>query len=170
MSARNTSTLNPGTVAPEISLARLDGADFRLSRSLERGPAILAFFKVSCPVCQFTMPYLERIYRAYPEGKYTLVGVAQDDEDATRGFARQYGLTFPLALDPEDSYPASNAYGLTNVPTIFLVGADGGIQRSILGWDRRDMEGLNATVARASAISPAPLLQPDEDVPASKAG
>ncbi len=162
--------LSAGTMAPDISLPRLDGKPFSLREALKRGPAIVAFFKISCPVCQMTMPYLERIHRAYPQGRYTLVGVSQDEDNYTEEFAREYGITFPLALDDVTKYPASNTYDLTNVPTIFLIAPDGEVRLTIVGWDRRDMEKLNAAVAKASAITPAPLFEPGEKVPDSKPG
>src|SRR5215472_16877202 len=98
----------------------LDGGKFSLSGALARGPVVVAFFKVSCPVCQLAFPYLERIFKAYSkDGKFTLVGISQDNAKDTQAFNRQFGVTFPALLD-EKKYPVSNAYGLTNVPTIFV--------------------------------------------------
>ena len=71
--------LTVGTKAPEFELTTLDGKRFVLSEVLSRGPVVLAFFKVSCPVCQFAFPYLERLHKAYRQQGYTLVGVSQND-------------------------------------------------------------------------------------------
>ena len=74
---------------------------------------LLAFFKISCPVCQLTAPYLERL-AVRNERAVQVIGISQDDAGATRGFANRFGLTFPTLLDSsEDEYPASNAYGIT---------------------------------------------------------
>jgi peroxiredoxin len=164
------SALNTGTLAPDFTLPLLKGGEFSLREALKRGPVIVAFFKITCPVCQFTFPYLERMYRSYPQGQYTLLGISQDEDNCTEEFAREYGITFPLALDNVDTYPVSNAYGLTNVPTMFMISGDGGVQLSIVGWDRRDMEKLNREVARVSGATHNPLFQPGEKVPDSKAG
>jgi len=161
--------LTAGTSAPEINLSSTKGTKFSLDQALKRGPVVAAFFKISCPVCQLSLPYVERMYRAYPGSRVTIVGVSQDERDETESFAREYGISFPLLLDPEDGYPASNAYDLTNVPSIFLI-ADGEVKLSIVGWDKRDMEKLNAEVARASGIPAQPLFRRGEDVPTSKAG
>ncbi len=161
--------LTVGTAAPEINLPTTKGTKFSLQEALKRGPVLAAFFKISCPVCQFTLPYLERIYKAYAGSAVTIVGVSQDEQSYTEEFAREYGITFPLLLDPADHYPASNAYDLTNVPSIFFIAA-GEVKLSIVGWDKRDMERLNAEVARASGVSVQPLFRKGEDVPASKAG
>jgi len=55
--------LTAGTQAPEISLPTLDGKKFVLREVLQRGPVLAAFFKVSCPVCQYTFPYLSGFIR-----------------------------------------------------------------------------------------------------------
>ena len=161
--------LTVGTAAPEIQLTSTKGAKFSLQQALLRGPVVAAFFKISCPVCQFALPYLERIYKTYTDSKVTIVGISQDEQNHSEDFAREYGVSFPLLLDPVDRYPASNAYDITNVPSIFLI-ADGEVKLSIVGWDKRDMEQLNAEVARASGVPVQPLFRKGEDVPASKAG
>jgi peroxiredoxin len=161
--------LTAGRAAPEIKLPSTKGTKFSLEEALKRGPVVAAFFKISCPVCQFTLPYLERIYKVYPDSRVTIVGVSQDERNYTEEFAREYGITFPLLLDPVDHYPVSNAFDITNVPTIFLI--DGGeVKLSMVGWDRRDMEMLNAEVARSTSVPVQPLFRKREDVPASKAG
>ena len=47
--------------APEFQLQRLDGGETRLAEIVANGPALLVFFKVSCPVCQLTLPFLARL-------------------------------------------------------------------------------------------------------------
>lgn len=161
--------LTAGTAAPEIRLTTTRGKQFSLAEALKRGPVIAVFFKISCPVCQFTLPYLERIYKAYPASKVAIVGISQDEKAYTEQFAREYGISFPLLLDPVDRYPASNAYELTNVPTIFFI-EDGEVKLSSVGWDKNDMEHLNAEAARHAGVAARPLFRPGEDVPRSKAG
>jgi peroxiredoxin len=161
--------LTVGTAAPEINLPNTKETKFSLAEALKRGPVVAAFFKISCPVCQFTFPYLERIYRAYPGSPVTIVGVSQDEANYTQEFARENGITFPLLLDPVDHYPVSNAYELTNVPSVFLI-SSGEVKLSIVGWDKRDMETLSAKVARVSGVPVRPLFRKGEDVPTSKAG
>lgn len=161
--------LTVGTAAPEINLSSTKGVKFALQQALKRGPVVAAFFKISCPVCQFTLPYLERIYEAYAGSKVAIIGISQDEKKYTEDFAHEYGLTFPLLLEPVDRYPASNAYDITHVPSIFLI-SDGKVRLSIVGWDKRDMETLNAQVARASGMPIQALFRKGEDVPTSKAG
>jgi peroxiredoxin len=158
-----------GNAAPGFSLKALDNKEYSLNTLIERGPVVAAFFKISCPVCQFTFPFLERLHKRYGGESVTFLGISQDDARSTKNFAAEYSLTFPVLVD-EENYPVSNAYGLTNVPTIFLIETDGAVKVSSMGFDKKDLETIAAALAERKKISLAPLFQPDEIVPANKPG
>lgn len=162
--------LTAGKVAPNFTLPTLDGMSISLREALKRGPLVLAFFKISCPVCQFAFPYVERLHRAFKGKNVTVLGASQNDRKDTALFAKEYGITFPLVLDDPKQYAVSNAYGLTNVPTIFHISPDGEIEQSIVGWSRGDMEELTRRLAEAAQASVATIFKPGEDVPEFRAG
>jgi peroxiredoxin len=162
--------LASGTKAPEIELKTLDGKPFSLNDELTRGPVILAFFKVSCPTCQYAFPFLERLHQAYGHKGVKLVGVSQNDAKETAAFNKEFGITFPVLLDDMRRYPASNAYGLTNVPSIFWVDQDGAIEISSVGWVKSDFDQINRKMADAGKVSPAAVFKPGEDVRDFRAG
>jgi peroxiredoxin len=159
-----------GNVAPVFSLKALDNKPYSLSTLIERGPVVAAFFKISCPVCQFTFPFLERLHKRYGTEGATFLGISQDEARSTAKFAREYGVTFPLLIDDENGYVVSNAYGLTSVPTAFLIETDGTVQVSCMGFDKAALEQIAATLAERRKISLAPLFRPEEVVPANKPG
>jgi peroxiredoxin len=160
---REPQIIAPGQAAPDFDLDALGGGRRALSEILERGRALLAFFKVSCPVCQFAFPYLERLHQSRSIGDAQVLGISQNDPDETREFMDEFNCTFPALLDPEDRFPASNDYGISYVPTIFLIERDGRVSQSFTGWSKADMEEL----ARRLSTT---LFQPGENVPAWKAG
>jgi peroxiredoxin len=163
--------VNAGQTAPGFSLNGLDGNGYSLEELLRRGPVLAAFFKISCPVCQFTFPFLQRLHERYGSQEVTFLGISQDDAKATAGFAKQYGITFPIALDEkEKGYPASNAYGLTNVPTVFLIEPKGTVRVSSMGFVKNDLEQIAATLAERRKIAPAALFRANESVPANRPG
>src|ERR1700692_3302268 len=104
-----------------------EGDKFSLQSALQQGPVLAAFFKVSCPTCQYAFPYLERIHQAHGGKKINVVGISQNDQRDTAAFLKEYGVTFPTLLDDPNGYAVSNAYGLTNVPSLFLIGQEGQI-------------------------------------------
>jgi peroxiredoxin len=158
-----------GRKAPLFTLAGTDGQNWSLEETLARGPVVAAFFKVSCPVCQFTFPFLERIWKTYGNGAFTILAVSQDDPRDTKDFCKDFGITFPAAVDAK-GYPASNDYGLTNVPSIFLIGSDGKVQVSCVGFSRADLERIAAEMARQAGKPAAPLFRSCEVVPDYKPG
>jgi peroxiredoxin len=167
---RSMAALTTGTKAPDFESKILDGKRFSLNEELARGPVVLAFFKVSCPVCQYAFPLLERLHKAYGQKGYILVGVSQNDAQETAAFNKEFGVTFPVLLDDTRKYPVSNAYGLTNVPTLFWIASDGEIEISSVGWLKADFEAMNRKMAEAGKISVAPVFKPGEDVPDFRAG
>ena len=79
-------------------------------------------------------------------------------------------MTFPILLDDTHSYPVSNAYGLTNVPTLFWIAPDGEIELTSVGWVKADFEQVNRKMADAGKTAPAAMFQPGEDVREVRAG
>jgi len=160
-----------GGVAPNFSLKSLDGKEFSLSATLEKGPVVLAFFKIGCPVCQFTFPFIERLYQRSKNPNITIVGISQNGPEKTAAFNKEYGVTFPVLLDPEEKgYIVSNAYGLTMVPTILLVDTDGSVLVSSMGFVKTDIESIANQLAERAKIAKTPLFQPSDSVPANRPG
>jgi peroxiredoxin len=162
--------LPAGTPGPLFTLNTLQGRQFSLQEALVRGPVVLVFFKVSCPTCQYALPFYERLFRAYKNEHVTLVGVSQNEAKDTAAFAREFGISFPLLLDDTRRYPVSNAFGLTNVPTIFWIGRDGEIELLSVGWSKSDFEQVNRQMAEAASMVPTPMFQAGEDIRESRAG
>jgi peroxiredoxin len=162
--------LTTGTSAPDFTLPTMDGKQFSLRDALTRGPVVAAFFKISCPVCQYALPFLERIYKAYGNKNVTLVGISQNQKKDTAAFIKEYGVTFPVLLDDTNPYPVSNAYGLTNVPTIFWIAQDGEIEVSSVGWVRKEIEEINQKAAHATRDGAKPVFRAGEQVADFRAG
>jgi peroxiredoxin len=157
-----------GTKAPDFKLSSTSGAVFSLKEALAKGPVVAAFFRVACPVCQFTFPFLERLYKQYGEVA-TFWGISQDNARDTKEFCVEYGVTFTMLLDGE-LYPASNLYGITNVPTFFLIDPDGAVRLSCAGFGKAELEQIASELAaRKNETAPA-LFRPSEAVPAYKPG
>jgi peroxiredoxin len=150
-----------GSRAPDFRLARLDGGEFTLAELPANGPILLAFFKVTCPVCQLTFPYLDRIHNPSVLPVY---GISQNGEEDTLAFNQHFGVSFPTLLDrEEDEFPASNAYGISSVPTLFLIERDGTVARAIEGWQRKQIEWLGGL----AGVAP---IHAGDKVPDWKAG
>ncbi len=162
-------TVRIGQTAPAFSLPGLNGQTHSLADALRKGPVALAFFKISCPICQYAFPFLERIHQAYGNQRVTVWGISQDDARDTNEFCAEYGLTFPMLIDAE-GYPVSNQYGLTNVPTVLLVMPDGKVKVSNHGFSKKDLEAVSSAFAVHTGSKPAQIFKPSEAVPDYKPG
>jgi peroxiredoxin len=151
--------LSAGSKAPAFSLQDLEGSPHSLTEILSRGPVLLVFYKISCPTCQFTLPFLERI----ANGTLPIVAISQDDAAGTRRFQAKFGTLVTLIDSEDEGYPAGNAFGIAYVPSLFLVEPDGTISLTSEGFVKADLE---AIAARAAL----PIFRARESVPAWKAG
>jgi peroxiredoxin len=161
--------VSTGNQAPNFELKDLDGTRVSLQEALKRGPVVAVFFKVSCPVCQFTFPFLERLFQAYASDRTTFWAISQDDARDTREFCVEYGVTFPALVD-DDGYPASNDYGLTNVPTFYLIAPDGTVQVDSVGFEKKALEKISQELARFLGRRVDSVFKQGEVVPDSKPG
>jgi len=167
---RKMAALTVGTQAPPFEIAAIDGSKLSLQGVLSRGPVLAIFFKVSCPTCQYALPYFERIYKKYGGKQLSIVGISQNEKRDTAEFIKNYGITFPVLLDNTKTFPVSNAYGLTNVPTSFWISEDGAIELSSVGWARQEFEEVARKAASVTEEMPTPVFQPTEQIADFRAG
>lgn len=155
--------LGAGEKAPEFELKDLSGQTFRLKDELARGPVLLAFFKADCPVCQFTFPFLERLHRN-GSGVIRFFGISQDSPRETQEFNRDCRVSFPTLLDEgRNGYPVSNAFGISVVPSAFLIETDGTIGWAMESFRKRELEELGTRAGTAT-------FHPGERVPDYRPG
>lgn len=163
------SPLKAGEMAPDFMLSGPDGTSFALS-ALRTAPTLLVFYKNTCPTCILTLPFVQRLYERVEGSEVRFWGISQDSAEETRVFGEQYGITFPLLPDAS-GYPVSNAYGITNVPTLFLVEGDGSIARTHQGFSQTDLESLAAELrSRFRIAGVTPLFTPSDGVPLLRPG
>jgi peroxiredoxin len=159
--ARQKRLLAASTPAPDFRLPLLDGGEASLHDLIAKGPVLLAFFKVNCPVCQLTFPFLDRIRSS---GRLPVYAVSQNDARDTGDFHRRFGLSLPSLLDSEEAgFVVSNAFGISSVPTLFLIETDGSVARVIEGWSKSELERLG----ELAGVKP---FRPTDSVPEWKAG
>lgn len=162
-------TMASGTIAPQFTLPDLNGKSVPLADALTNGPALVVFFKVSCPTCQLTLPFIQRLHEAYGAAGLSIFAVSQDNASDTRAFAQEFGLRLPLLIDAQ-GYAASKAYGLTNVPSLFWINADGKIHITSVGFSKTDLAKISGEAAVATGKPAKSIFRPGEKVPEFKPG
>ena len=130
--------LTRGDQAPNIDL----GNQGDLASVYGQGPVLLVFFKVSCPTCQFTLPYVNRLSQQTGNHSPRVIAISQDDAENTDQFKRRLGLGLQTWMDDPAKWTASNAYKITHVPSLFLIQQGGVIQMASEGFVKDDLETL----------------------------
>jgi peroxiredoxin len=151
--------LEPGEVFPQIELETESGGRF-----VHPGTETLyGFFKTTCPTSELAWPHFDRI-RRIGEGGLRMFAVSQDDRARTREFNARLGVGLETLYDPEP-WKASAFLGLTNVPTFFLVGFDGRIRETVVGFQRRKLEELARRAGKLAGRPPVRLFPTGEHIP-----
>lgn len=116
------------TPAPDFTVIDSEGNEVKLSDFFGK-PIVLNFWASWCPPCKAEMPHFEKIY---PDVKVDIVFLMVDLVDGQREtldtgkkFIADTGYTFPVYFDTKQE--AAYAYGITSIPSTFLIDKDGNI-------------------------------------------
>lgn len=119
-----------GEMAGDFTLSTLGGDTFTLSERIGKEVVILNFFATWCAPCKVEMPELNQFHRAHSGRPVTLLGISNETISEVETFAEEYGITFLVGIDQTQ---IQKLYGITAIPTTILIGADGRIQRYVVG-------------------------------------
>jgi peroxiredoxin len=157
--------LQPGTPFPSVALLDANGRP----QPPATGEVLYAFFKTTCPTCELAWPFLDRIRAVAEGGSLRVLAVSQDAPDATLEFNERLSVAVPTLYDPKP-WTASEALGLTNVPTLFHVDGSGRIRDTVVGFQKEKMEELGALAAQRAGRAAQTLFRSEETVPALRPG
>ncbi len=118
--------------APELTLATTLGEHRSLTDY--RGQVVLVnLWATWCPPCKEEMPALQAFHDKYADQGFTIIAINDGDPSAdVLQFVEDYGLTFPVWLDP--TYMATEqAFKTLNLPSSFVIDREGTIRLSWVG-------------------------------------
>ncbi len=124
--------LQPGSLAPGLALAGLDGRMVDLKDY--RGRVVfLNIWATWCPTCREEMPSMEKLYRELTGEAFEILAVSVDKGGAkpVAAFKEAHKLSFPMLLDPEATI--ARPYGVTGVPESFIINKQGIIEKIVIG-------------------------------------
>jgi peroxiredoxin len=135
-----------GTAAPAFDLAGPAGR-VRL-RDLRGKLVYLDFWASWCAPCRLSFPWMNDMQARHGARGLQVVGINVDTQraDADRFLAR-VPARFTIAFDPAGDSP--RAYAVKQMPSSFLIGADGRVLYTHAGWHRDDAEALEQRIVRA---------------------
>ena len=133
-----------GQTVPDIKWTQTDGKTVSIKDL--RGKVVMLQFTASwCGVCRREMPFIERdIWQKHKDNKdFYLVGIDRDEPKATvEAFAKQTGVTYPLALDPGADLFAKFALRESGITRNVLVDRDGKIVMTTRLYNEKEFQKL----------------------------
>jgi cytochrome c biogenesis protein CcmG, thiol:disulfide interchange protein DsbE len=124
-------TYPPGTAAPALRLAALDGGTVDLAAYRGR-PVLINFWATWCAPCVREFPLLRRTLDQHRADGLVVLGVlVNDTPDKARAFVRAHGGTWPVGIDRGGRAVA--AFKLVGLPESVFVRRDGTLSSRVLG-------------------------------------
>jgi peroxiredoxin len=133
--------LTVGQTAPDIAMIMADGTTSKLSD--HKGQVVLLdFWATWCGPCVAAMPKVQALHdKMKDDPKVAVIGLnVMDEKDAFASWVKknQDKYTFTFAFDSgkadDGSSAATRSYGVTAIPTTFVIGPDGKIAEVISGY------------------------------------
>ena len=97
---------------------------------------VLDFYATWCEPCRAETPRLVQLQKQYKLQGLQVVGLnvgGADDRDQVPGFAREFGIQYPLGF-PDDEYADSFLGDNQNSPQAFVFDRDGKLVKRFIGY------------------------------------
>jgi len=123
--------------APDLALTDLQGNISSLADHL--GEVVLINnWATWCPPCKAEMPTLQAYFRDHAAQGFLIIGIeASDPASQVTAFVEQYGITFPVWLDPLGK--AVEAFNNYNLPSSYVIDRSGAVRLAWVGEISREM-------------------------------
>ncbi len=123
--------LETGSQAPEFELEAADGTRVGLADYIGE-VVLLNFWAPWCAPCRTEMPLLQSTFESFKDQGFIVLGIDFDESaDLVASFGDEFGLTFPLLLDPGGRI--QQQYKVRGYPTTVVVDREGRIQSYHIG-------------------------------------
>jgi thiol-disulfide isomerase/thioredoxin len=114
--------------APDFTVYDRKGNKVKLSDFVGK-PVVLNFWASWCPPCRSEMPDFDKVYGEVKSDVVFMMVDLSDGKRETQASGQRYvnskGFTMPVYFDNDQQ--AANAYGISSIPTTFLIKPDGSI-------------------------------------------
>ncbi len=140
------------SLAPDFTLKTLRGEQITLS-TLKGKVILLDFWATWCGPCKESIPQFVQMYRDFRAKGFEIIGLSMDrgDERAVRNFIKAMDIPYPVLIAPDD---LAKKYGVTALPTTFLIDKEGKIREKIVGFNLSIAQRMVAKVSQLLSETP----------------
>lgn len=137
--------LASGTTAPNFTVQDKEGKPVKLS-DYKGKTVVLDFWATWCGPCQSSLPHTTAMAKKYAGKNVVVLAVnVWDTPAAFQSWLPKHPEYAPLhfAIDPNSDQSksvASALYGVSGIPTQYVIGPDGKIVKSIVGYETGDTQ------------------------------
>ena len=127
------------SLAPDFSLQEVMSGDM-VKLSGYRGKVVLVdFWATWCRPCRMEIPHFVDLKKELPEKDFEIIGVSVDrnGKAVVVPFVKDWNINYPTVIDTGS---VSAAYGgIRSIPTAFLIGRDGSILQTFVGYRPKEV-------------------------------
>ncbi len=126
------------TAATDVPNIKLPGQNGEVNLEKLRGKVVyLDFWASWCKPCIKSFPWMAKMKTAYQDQGLEIVAVNLDkDRKMADAFLRKVDVNFKIAYDPDGD--TANQYKLRGMPSSFLIGRDGKLYATHIGFRDKD--------------------------------
>ena len=149
--------LPAGAPAPDFTLPMADDAKPITLSALQGHPVLLDFWASWCPPCKKGLPHTQALADAFGRKGLTVLAVnSWDTKAGMQTFLKAHPeYTMTVLFDDHQGTPghrqgslAHDLYGVTGIPTIYLIDKDGHIAASFEGYEDDTETKIRAALAK----------------------
>lgn len=129
---KETPRLVTGEPTPAFILERLTGGTLHFPDDLRGKVVAIRFWADWCPFCEGEMRDLEPIYQRHRDQGLVILAInVRQDRERVAAFADKLGIGYEVLFDGDGE--TARSYGVTGLPTTFLVRRNGRLHAKIIG-------------------------------------
>ena len=136
-----------GDAAPDFKLKDADGKEVTMA-SFKDKVVLLDFWATWCGPCKAAMPVMQKLHDEFKDKGVVVLGVNMGERSPTAGkeYIASKKFTYPCVFEADE---LANAYGITAIPTLVVVGKDGKIMEIEVGMSDPSGDKLRAVIEKA---------------------
>jgi cytochrome c biogenesis protein CcmG, thiol:disulfide interchange protein DsbE len=140
------SAVEVGQAAPSFEVPAWKG-DATSLKQYQGKVVLLDFWASWCGPCRQSFPLFNQLYKDLREKDFVIlaVNIDEDQKDALK-FLEEVPVDFTIGFDPKGKIP--EIYGLTGMPTSYVIGKDGKIAKVIEGFTPTELVEIKKEVIK----------------------
>jgi cytochrome c biogenesis protein CcmG/thiol:disulfide interchange protein DsbE len=120
-----------GEIAPDWTLKDTEGKEHTLSKY--RGKiVIMDFWATWCPPCREAMPGIQQLHQKFKDKGVVVFGMNCWESADPAAYMKENGFSYTTLVQAD---PVAQAYQVSGIPTFYVVGTDGRVLFSFVGYD-----------------------------------